>query len=227
MPKKGLQDRRHPRPRRLAADRLAHREERRAELLEGALAAIRRHGPGVSMTQIAAAAGVTKPILYRHVGGREEIVAALTERFVAELTQRLQGAIGDGAGDPRELLATGVDAYLELIERETDLYRFLLRHAGEVPGGAEVLSRVIRQIGQTTVGTIGERLRSAGGDSGAAEPWGYGIVGMVHAAGDWWLEHRTMPRERLVAYLVSLAWDGMAGAVRQEQSPPHPPPQSQ
>jgi hypothetical protein len=56
---------------------------------------------------------------------------------------------------------------------------------------------------------IGEGLRQRGLDSGAAEPWAYAIVGAVHLAGDWWLERRVMPRERLVEYLTALVWDGM------------------
>ena len=34
---------------------------------------------------------------------------------------------------------------------------------------------------------------------------------MVHAAGDWWLERQTMPRARLVEYIVGLLWGGFVG----------------
>jgi hypothetical protein len=60
---------------------------------------------------------------------------------------------------------------------------------------------------------MGERLRAIGADSGAAEPWAYGIVGMVHLAGDWWVNRRTMSREHLVGYLVSLLWDGLGSVA--------------
>lgn len=209
----------HPRPPRarrpVSDERVAHRARRRAELLDAAVAAIAKHGPGASMEQIARAAGVTKPILYRHVGGREEFVAALADRFVSQLQERLTAAVDDASAHPREALSRGIDAYLEMIDRENALYRFLLRHAGEV-GGGEVLSAVIRQIAQSMVAVIGERVREGGGDSGAAEPWGYGIVGMAHAVGDWWLEHKTMPRQRVVEYLVTLIWEGMGQAVARD-----------
>lgn len=208
-----MRERRGHRDRRDVEARRARREARRTELLDAAVDAIRRHGPDASMEQIAAEAGITKPILYRHVGGREEFVDALTDRFVGELIERLEAVLGRDRDDLRELIAAAFDTYLELIERETNLYRFLLRRVGSRPGAAEVLSTVVRQIASMDVQIIGERLREVGADSGAAEPWGYGLVGMVHAAGDWWLDQRTMPRERLVEYLVSLAWDGMAGAA--------------
>lgn len=63
---------------------------------------------------------------------------------------------------------------------------------------------------------LGERLRQLGADSGAAEPWAHGIVGMVHLAADWWVERRTMPRARLVEYLVALLWEGLESVATQE-----------
>jgi hypothetical protein len=35
---------------------------------------------------------------------------------------------------------------------------------------------------------------------------------MVHLAGDWWLDSRTMPRARVVQYLTDLLWGGLAGS---------------
>lgn len=216
MPKASRSGKRASRRHRSRPDveaRRQRREERREELVDAAVEAIRNHGPDASMEQIAREAGITKPILYRHVGGREEFVTALTERFVGDLIERLETALDQDRDDLRGLLTTGFDTYLELIERETELYRFLIRRVGGQQGAGEVLNSVIRRIASIDTQIIGEQLRAAGADSGAAEPWGYGLVGMVHAAGDWWLDNRTMPRERLVEYLVSLAWDGMAGAT--------------
>jgi hypothetical protein len=36
---------------------------------------------------------------------------------------------------------------------------------------------------------------------------------MVHLAGDWWLERRTMTRARLVDDITSLLWHGLGGLV--------------
>ena len=64
------------------------------------------------------------------------------------------------------------------------------------------MSGFVESVGQLITQAIGEGLRDQGLDSGAAEPWAYAIVGAVHLAGDWWLERKTMPRERLVEYLT-------------------------
>ncbi len=43
-------------------------------------------------------------------------------------------------------------------------------------------------------------------DTGAAELWGFGIVGMVRAAADRWLEQGTMSRATVVRDLTELVW---------------------
>lgn len=190
--------------------RSAGSQARREELLDAAVRAIRSEGPGVSMEQVAAAAGVTKPILYRHVGDRSALVNGLAERFVAELTDELLGVL-DVEADPRQTLVAMIDTYLQVVERDTDLYRFLVMHALADQEGAEKLVGVMEQIAQQVAVVIGEQLRAAGLDSGPAELWAQALVGMVHTAGDWWLDRRTLPRARVVEYLAQLVWDGMGG----------------
>ena len=58
---------------------------------------------------------------------------------------------------------------------------------------------------------IGDQLRALGLDAGGAEPFAFGVVGMVHQAGDWWIRSRTMSREALTSYLTSLLWNGFEG----------------
>ena len=187
------------------------RQDRRPQFLDAAVEAIRRHGPSASMTQIAAQAGITKPILYRHFRDRDGLVTALADRFVADLMAELQTALQSDR-DPRQLIIRTIDTYIAFIERDPDVYRFLVRHVA----GDTTLIGVMRKISQQVAIVIGEQLRAAGQDSGGAEPIAHGIVGMVHAAGDWWLDHRSMPRERLVEYLADLLWSGTAAFVLTE-----------
>ena len=187
-------------------DRDTRRLARREELLDAAVEVIRRDGPAVSMESIAAAAGVTKPIVYRHFGDRSGLVAALAKRFSDDLMGALQASLLREA-QPRELLVGTIDAFLAFVEKEPNLYRFVVQHDD---GGAEEMTGFVRQVAQQVALVMGERLRELGHDSGAAEPWAYGLVGMVHFAGDWWVERRAMPRARLVEYLTALVWDGLA-----------------
>ena len=183
------------------------RDARRAELLELALEVIRERGPSTSMEHVAARAGVSRPIIYRNFGDRDGLAAAVAEGFAAELRAELQQALASPL-PPRDVLVAAVDTFVAFLERDPEVYRFLLRGpASRRPGE---VSSFLQHVSQDVAVVLGEQLRASGLDSGAAEPWAYGIVGMVHAAGDWWVDRRPMPRARLVEYVTSLLWSGMS-----------------
>jgi AcrR family transcriptional regulator len=195
------------------AESRSQRDQRRAvrrdQLLEDAIAAIRELGAGVTMDQLARQGGVTKPILYRHFGDRDGLIAAIAERFAAGLLGEIdQALLRDGAGR-KELLEGTVAAYLGFIDREPNLYRFLVHQALTHPTGPVSMSPLVHGIARQVAVVIGEQLRQDGSDAGAAVPWAYGIVGLVHQAGDWWLEDRTMTRGALCEYLSDLLWNGL------------------
>ena len=198
--------------------RAARRDDRRAQLLDAARAAIRREGRAVSMEAIAREAGITKPIIYKHFGDRSGLARALSEEFLTGLLDELTYALRREA-PPQEILRTTVDAYLAFVERDPQVYRFLVREAQASAGDGPPMSGVIREIARQVAAVVGEQLRVAGLDSGPAEPWAFGIVGMVHLAGDWWVEQPTMSRDRLVEYLTTLLWDGMSGWAATAREP--------
>jgi AcrR family transcriptional regulator len=200
------------RRRTVGPERAARRAERREELLEAA-ATVVRDRPGSSMAGIAAAAGVTKPILYRHFGDRRGLVLALAERFAAGLTAELEAALahGDGAA-PQELLATTLDVYLGFVERDPGLYRFLVQQAmGEEAAARSTLLGLMRSVADRVGVVLGDRLALAGADARLGAPLAHGIVGMVFAAGDWWVEQGWMSREGLGRSVADLLWHGLAG----------------
>jgi AcrR family transcriptional regulator len=172
----------------------------------------------VSMDVIATEAGVTKPIVYRHFGDRVGLATALADQFGAELVAELDEALTKDL-PPEQLLRATIDAYLGFVERDPQLYSFLVGRLG-APVGHEVANGLVAQVGSRVALVLGEQLRNLGIDSGPAEPWAFGIVGMVHLAGDWWLERRTMTRARLVDDITTLLWHGLGGlapAPREEE----------
>ena len=188
-----------------------HRAQRRRDLIEAAVRAIRRRGTAVTMDDVAAEAGVAKPILYRVFRDKAELYRAVGSRVAEELL--IPALTGELARDrhPREHLAAMIDTYLGIIEAEPELYRFVVHPALDARPVAPDLVRTYKQvIAEHLARVIGGALRSAGLDSGGAEPWSHALVGMAHEAGDWWIEHRTMTREDLTRYLTALAWGGLA-----------------
>src|SRR5690242_962470 len=102
--------------------RAAERERRRNEMIDAAVTVVRRDGPMVSMEQIDTECGVTKPIIYRHFGDRDGLLLEIGERFVDELVVEISPALLQDDAPPIDLLTATMDAYLALIERDTNLY---------------------------------------------------------------------------------------------------------
>ena len=188
------------------------RAQRRAEMVDSAIGAVREHGPGVSVAQIAGAAGITKPVLYRHFDDRADLQRAVGEAAAQMLMDRIWPMLEIEA-EPIEHVAAVIDAFLAGIEDEPQLWRFVVHNPAESAPGAEIVEDVRGQIAALLATIIGERLRAEGRDSGGAEVWAYGLVGMVQSAGDWWLDRRTMSRDALTNYLTTLIWGGIAGVA--------------
>lgn len=180
------------------------RAERREDLLDAAIAVVREDGPTVTMDRIAAACGVTKPIVYRHFGDRDGLVMAMALRFVSTLVGVLTPQLARRDA-PATLLSSTIDAYLELIEADTNLYRFL---SANEPDKRDLLASLIAE----EVAIVLEQLLSdADLPTDGATPWAYGLVGMVHFAGDWWARTGTPTRAELVSQLTTLLWAGFDG----------------
>lgn len=186
-------------------ERDARRRERRRLFVEATRQAVADHGAGVSMDQIAAEAGVTKPVLYRHFHDKQDLYAAVAADFVEKIQADLLAVLGDSQ-DPRELLHTGIDCYLGMIESDPELYRFLTAGSRR-----SVIDDLAARVASQIAIVVGEQLREARRDSGPAEAWAHGIVGMVSAVGEWWTQNPVIPRERLSRYLSELLWRGFSG----------------
>lgn len=192
-----------------AGQREAQRDARRAGLIDAAIAAIRANGPDVAMEDIAVEAGVTKPILYRHFQDKAGLYMAISERATQLMRSVLLPGLS-GQAEPRELLRTAIDTYLSFIEAEPELYRFVVRRSfADRPVAQDPVTTNNQLIAAALTGIFGDQLRSLGMDSGGAETWAHAGVGMVQAAGDWWLDRRTLQREELRDYLLMIAWGAM------------------
>jgi AcrR family transcriptional regulator len=188
-------------------------------MVQAAIDAVRTLGPGVSVAEIAAQAGITKPVLYRHFTDRADLQRAVGREAAALLMARMAPEL-DPEREPADLIRGVVDAFLAGIEDEPELWRFVVHHPIERAPGAEIVDDAREQIARTLATLIGERQRSLGHDSGGAEAWAHGLVGMVQSAGDWWLERRTMSRSALTDYLTTLIWGGISGALGAEPATP-------
>jgi AcrR family transcriptional regulator len=187
-----------------------HREERRAEFVEAAMRVLAEVGPEFGIEQVAVEAGVTKPVLYRHFSDKADLVEAMGERATAILLDRLIPALNSEEA-PLPRIRKSIDAVLGTLEEYPNLYWVLARH-----GHGQEVVRADKEIIATALSALlGDYLRAFGLDSGAAEPWAYGVVGLVQNTAEWWLERRSMSRDSVTEYLTTLVWAAIDGFARQ------------
>ena len=190
---------------------------RRRELLAAADRVIRRRGPDASMDEIAAEAGITKPILYRHFGDKDRLYAALVDRYMRLLYLEAERALGET--NPRRRLAAAVGAFLDAVEREPQVFRFVRRVTTEQREAAEAAGAFVSGHAAEIARATRRDLERLGLDADAAEPWAHGIVGMMQFIAAWWLETRSVSRERLVDHMTALLWEGF-GHLHEAPRPP-------
>lgn len=204
-----------------------HRQERRKALVESAIRTIRSRGATVGMDELATDAGTSKTVFYRHFSDRHglyQAVAARVDELILRdigrvLGQRADGGDGDGLDaldvDPRSVIHAAIDAYLQLVERDPEVYRFIVSApivntstAGNAAeAAASATGRMAGQISELVSAALVER----GSDPAPARLWGLSMVGLVRAGADAWLASSAgdVTREEVTSQLTDLAWSGL------------------
>lgn len=183
-----------------------HREARRAELVAAAVAAIDQYGPSAGIAEMARAAGVTKPVLYRYFEDKNDLYRAVGHWGADEVLRTLRATLS-GDASIRQKINQGCEDYLTLIETHPQVFFLLVEHrtnTDPLHDGKELIAASVAR-------RLGEILRSLGVDTGGAEPWAHGIVGLGLAQGEWWLRRRTMSRAAAASYLADFIWHAMRG----------------
>jgi AcrR family transcriptional regulator len=183
-------------------------KERRLQLVDIGRRLFAEKGfEGTSVEEIAAKAGVSKPVVYEHFGGKEGLYAVVVDREIEVLLERMTQALT--SRNPRQLAEQAALALLEYIETNTDGFRILVRDspvAGSTGGFASLISDVASQVEHIMVA----QFKARGFDPKLAPMYAQMLVGMVALTGQWWLDVRKPKRTEVAAHLVNLAWNGLA-----------------
>ena len=186
-----------------------HREARRRELVRAVADVVRRRGP-VGMDDIATETGIAKQVFYRYFSDKADLHLAVGRAAARAVVREVTQAV-EAQPTPREMLREGVDCYLRLVEAEPDLYRYVVNGpTGSAQSAADDYSTV---LGLQVARLIGDLFRANGLDAGAAESWGFAVVGAVRSAADRWLVSPTLTRPALTDYLTSYLWSGLSAAT--------------
>lgn len=205
-----------------------HKVERRNELVDGTIDAIRRHGRFLSMDEIAAEIGVSKTVLYRYFVDKNDLTTAVMMRFTqTTLIPNMAAALSsnlDGFDLAREIIRV----YVETVAAEPEPYRFVM--ANSSASKSKVIADSERIIARMLAVMMRRQAQEAGMDTGGVEPWAYLIVGGVQLATHSWMSDPRMTADELIDYLTMLSWSALCGIVEvggsleKFREQPHPSP---
>ncbi|HWO66793.1 MAG TPA: helix-turn-helix domain-containing protein, partial [Umezawaea sp.] len=103
-------------------------EQRRDQLLDGALRLIGGGFGSLTMEAVAREAGVTKPVLYEQFGNRSEVISALLGREAARATSQVMAALPTSFAErgPEEAFAYAVEVFVRAVVEAPDRWRLVL-----------------------------------------------------------------------------------------------------
>lgn len=205
-----------------------HKVERRNELIDGTIEAIRRRGRYVSMDEIAGEIGVSKTVLYRYFVDKNDLTTAVMMRFAQKtLIPNMAAALSSDL-DGFDLVREIIRVYVETVAAEPEPYRFVM--ANSSASKSKVVADSERIIARMLAVMLRRRMKQAGMDVGGVEPWAYHIVGGVQLATHSWLLDPRMSTDELIDYLTMLSWSALCGIIEvggsleKFRGQPHPPP---
>ncbi len=142
-------------------------EERRRQLLRATAELMTRRGvDAVQFGEVAAAAGVTRQLVYRFFSSRQALIMAVLEDFAEDLTQRFgRGAARSIPGDLDAVTRVFVEAVCDTIEIKGTGPWHLLDSKGPDPEvarlGQDIQDRLISPWRMRIAETIGASAREA------------------------------------------------------------------
>jgi AcrR family transcriptional regulator len=173
--------------------------ERRDVILRVAGERFARDGYAATrLDDIAAAAGVTKPVVYRHFASKQALYLALLERHEADLPGFLDGT---DPHDPQAVLHV-LDRWLDYVRANQHAWVMLFRDRG----GDEEIQRVRTRVSDAARATMAAFVAAAGSVPPAqveatAELLRAGLAGLAL----WWIDHPDTPKADVLATAARLA----------------------
>jgi AcrR family transcriptional regulator len=177
--------------------------ERRALIVDAAGRLFGESGyEATRLDEIAAAAGVTKPIVYRHFDSKRDLYLALLDRHRDDLAGFVASIPAEGSTEER--LRAVLDVWLDYVEARSYAWKMLFRDTG---GGPEVAARR-RQVHARARAVLVEVIRSLAASpirrrerEPLAELMSMGMAALVL----WWIEEAAVSRAAVLDSLTT-AW---------------------
>ena len=160
-----------------------------------------------SVEEVASTAGVSKPVVYEHFGGKEGLYAVVVDREVQNLVGSLTRSLTSST-HPREIVENAALALLDYIEANSDGFRVLVRDAPDDRTSGS-FSSVIGDVAVQVEHLLADQFGQTSIDPRWAPLYAQMMVGLIAQVGQWWLDERRTPKDVVAAHCVNLAWNGL------------------
>lgn len=175
-----------------ASPRRLPRAERERQILDIAHELFAEHGfAAVTMDEVAARVGVTKPLLYNYWGNKEILYVACVQRDAERLLTTVREAV-EADPHPAAALETGVRTFFAFIADNRRIFRLIFDDA--LPAGG-VVAQGISEYRQRITDTIAALLlaefppKARAKARAEVEALSHALLGATEALGRWWLRH--------------------------------------
>jgi len=165
----------------------------------------------VKMDEIAAAVGVTKPLLYNYFGNKEQLYIACMERAGDSLTTTVAAAVGATAS-PGDALGAGVRAFFAFLDSDRAAWAVLFDET--LPRGGEVAERVadyrqaiVDLVSGSMLAQLPEERREAARIE--VEALSSALLGAAEALARWWLRTEAVSASEAAELLISTIEPGL------------------
>jgi AcrR family transcriptional regulator len=182
---------------------------RRRQLLEVALRVFAEQGFYVtSMSDIAEAAGVTKPVLYQHFASKRELYGQILTEVGNQMQEAIVKAVASADG-PREMVERGFAAYFHYVDSHRDAFQIFYASGS---GRDAEFSKVVHDVEKALAEQVAGLIEIEGLSADQRRLLGHGIVGMIEGASTHWMSQPTSADpDELTRQLADLAWRGLRG----------------
>ena len=190
--------------------------QRRQRILDVAAELFAARGyHSTSVAEIAAAAGITKPVLYDHFASKQQLFIELMEDIRDELTSRGAAAMHADA-DVETRVRAAVEAFFDYVEQRPAAARVLLVTPRGEPELTEAAALVQAQATAALTDLLvaeAALLPGARNRRRRIELITEFLKQGLHGLAEWWAEHPDTPKRALVDAALDVAWSGLRSGL--------------
>ena len=187
------------------------REERRAQLLDAANEVFTTRGyHAAAMDEIAAAAGISKPVLYQHFDSKLDLYLALLDQACDSLVDVVHQALASTVDNADRVVAV-IGAFYEFVSSASGEFRFVFE--SDLTGDGRVQERLWRVNNDVADLIAAVIVEDTDLPPEQAKLLAISLVGLAQVGARYWVSDRSAAfgLEQAKQLVSTLAWRGISG----------------